>query len=176
MSSNNNSLNNERKIEQPKTQLRNKRLADKHLALDNLNKTSSSGTATSSSNATAELLSRIRQIKVPALARPPPNFWDNQTNYLRPETEKQMQSADVQSSTNADHTKGIKKVQAVDPRLLSDVLKDHQKLAEVELKRAGQNIGMESETFSSFHFTDEGSLDQLSEQYSSISISSEDNV
>ena len=176
MSSNNNSLNNERKNEQPKTQFRNKRLADKHLALDNLNKTSSSGTATSSSNATAELLSRIRQIKVPALARPPPNFWDNQTNYLRPENEKQMQSADVQPSTNADHTKGIKKVQAVDPKLLSDVLKDHQKLAEVELKRAGQNIGMESETFSSFHFTDEGSLDQLSEQYSSISISSEDNV
>merc|ERR1712126_70828 len=176
MSSNNNSLNNERKIEQPKTQLRNKRLADKHLALDNLNKSSSSGTATSSSNATAELLLRIRQIKVPALARPPPNFWDNQTNYLRPEAEKQMQSADVELSTNADLTKGIKKVQAVDPRLLSDVLKDHQKLAEVELKRAGQNIGMESETFSSFHFTDEGSLDQLSEQYSSISISSEDNV
>merc|ERR1712203_425374 len=107
MSSNNNSLNNERENKQPKTWVRNKRLADKHLALDNLNKTSSSGTATSSSNATAELLSRIRQIKVPALARPPPNFWDNQTNYLRVLNENQLHSADVQSSTNADHTKGI---------------------------------------------------------------------
>ena len=87
-----------------------------------------------------------------------------------------MQSTDVQSSSNADHTKGIKKATAVDPQLLSEVLKDHEKIAELELKRAGQNIGMESETFSSFHFTDEGSLDQLSEQYSSISISSEDNV
>ena len=176
MSSNNNSLNNERKNKQSKTQFENKRLADKHLALDNLNKTSSSGTATSSSNATAELLSRIRQIKIPALAHPPPNFWNNQANYLRRVNENQMQSTDVQSSSNADHTKGIKKATAVDPQLLSEVLKDHEKIAELELKRAGQNIGMESETFSSFHFTDEGSLDQLSEQYSSISISSEDNA
>ena len=77
-------------------------------------------------------------------------------------------------SIDGDSNEHIKEVQHTDDQL--QTLKDHQTLAALERKRAEQSLGMDSETFSSFQFSDEGSLEQLSEQYSSISISSEENA
>ena len=167
LSSNNISLNNENMNKQRKPVMKNKSLGNKYLALDKLNKTGSSGTTTSSSNATAELLSRIKRMEIPALVHPPPEFWEDKTDYSRPANNENKQ----QSAAPAHD---IKAVQTIDQQLLAHALNDPQTIAELERLRAGQNIGMESETLSSFHFSDEGSLNQLSEQYSSISISSED--
>ena len=167
LSSNNISLNNENMNKQQKPVMKNKSLGNKHLALDKLNKTGSSGTTTSSSNATAELLSRIKRMEIPALVHPPPEFWEDKTDYSRPANSQNK----LQSAAQAHD---IKAAETVDQQLLAQALNDSQTIAELERLRAGQNIGMESETLSSFHFSDEGSLNQLSEQYSSISISSED--
>ena len=172
LSSNNNGLNMENNKKR-KNPTKHKTSSDKPLALDNLNKTGSSGTATSSSNATAELLSRIRRMEIPALVHPPPKFWEEHADQ-NPNSKTENILQHPNPSIDADSNEHIKEVQHTDDQL--QTLKDHQTLAALERKRAAQSLGMDSETFSSFQFSDEGSLEQLSEQYSSISISSEENA
>ena len=117
------------------------------MALENLNKTGSSGTATSSSNATAELLSRIRRMEIPALVHPPPRFWEEHVDQTRVTKTANLQHPTP--SNDADSKEDNKNAPPTDDQL--QTLKAHQKLAALEIKRAAQSLGMDSETFSSFH-------------------------
>ena len=150
--------------------------AARKLLTEKLNKTSSSGATTSSSNATAELLSRIRRLKMPALQHPPESFWETQRS-------KDSTSVDRHTSiagTSNDVVKSDRKNQqeyelpfATDVR---ELVKDQNILGENERKKAEQNLGVsETMSFSSFHLSEQEMVGKLSAEYSSISLSSESN-
>ena len=150
--------------------------AARKLLTEKLNKTSSSGATTSSSNATAELLSRIRRLKMPALQHPPESFWETQRS-------KDSTSVDRHTSiagTSDDVIKGDRKNQeeyelpfTADVR---ELVKDQNTLGENERKKAEQNLGVsETMSFSSFHLSEQEIVGKLSAEYSSISLSSESN-
>ena len=140
-----------------------------------LNKTSSSGTTTSSSNATAELLSRLRRMEMPTLSAPPPEFWQQHRQILGKDTGK----TDSQPNTSTDipKTKDIDKIGEENHQkaIIEKQIKEQQTLGEKERKRAEQSLGTSvTASFSSFHLSEQEYLAQISEEYSSISLSSDD--
>ena len=138
-----------------------------------LNKTSSSGT-TSSSNATAEFLARLRRMEMPRLEGPPPTFrlghrWDEQ---IAPEpTDDLNTSVDLLRVKELDTSSDLVMVMHAGEHVGSNKTKDLvQVLGEKERKQAEQNLsGVVSEitSFSSFHFSEH---DLGGEEYSSNSI------
>ena len=143
--------------------LKGQHLAGKKMIGEALNKTSSSGTTTSSSNATAELLSRIRRMEMPTLTHPPPTFWEEQST-------KQVKRTEDLGSPDQKHFKDHPSIES------SKEIKKLQRLGETERKKAEQSLGGASETvsFSSFHLSGQESCIHLSEEYSSINLSSDE--
>ena len=164
-----------------KSDIKRQRVIEKILHIEILNKTSSSGTTTSSSNATAELLSRIRRMEIPALQHPPHSFWTEQKRKIFQHSEGT--DLQVETSKNISETKELGDLNSnVNTDLLHDpnnleLIKYKQTLGEKERKRAGQSMEGVSETvsFSSFQFSEQEILGALSEEYSSITLSSDDN-
>lgn len=143
--------------------LKHQQFAGKKIVGEALNKTSSSGTTTSSSNATAELLSRIRKMEMPTLTHPPPTFWEEQRA-------KPIERTKDLTSPNQKHLKPHPNLETLKE------IKKLQSLGETERKKADQSLGGTSKnvSFSSFHLSGQESFVHLSEEYSSITLSSDE--